>query len=62
METNTIRISDLFTDTVVVLKDDGKYYELWVTGEEIIDGWGMPVVNFVEKGKRIYKKDLRNLE
>ena len=55
---NTIKISDLFSDTPLILKDDdGKYYEVQFSGE-VIDGWDRPVLTFIKKGKRIYKKDL----
>ena len=58
---NTMKISDLFSDTPLVLKDDdGKYYEVQFSGEAI-DGWDRPVLTFIKKGKRIYKKDLKGL-
>lgn len=58
---NTLKISDLFSDTPLILKEeDGKYYELHFSGE-VIDGWDNPVLTFLKKGNRIYKKDLEIL-
>ena len=58
---NTIKISDLFIDTPLILKDDdGNYYEVQFSGEAIV-GWDRPVITFIKKGKRIYKKDLKGL-
>ena len=60
-QVNTLKISDLFSDTPLILKDDdGKYYEVQFSGEAI-DGWDRPVITFIKKGKRIYKKDLKGL-
>ena len=57
-QVNTLKISDLFSDTPLVLKEeDGKYYEVHFSGEAI-DGWDTPILTFLKKGKRIYKKDL----
>lgn len=58
----TLRISDLFSDCPLILEDDGKYYELRMSGVAVSCFDDTPVQVYLRKGDRIYKKDLRDIE
>ena len=57
-----IKISDLFSDCPLILKDDGKYYELRMSGVSVSGFDDTPVQVYLRKGDRIYKKDLRDVK
>lgn len=52
----TLRISDL------ILEDDGKYYELRMSGVSVSGFDDTLVQVYLRKGDRIYKKNLRDIE
>lgn len=58
----TLRISDLFSDCPLILEDDGKYYELRMSGVSVSGFDDAPIQIYLRKGDRIYKKDLRDIE
>lgn len=52
----TLRISDL------ILEDDGKYYELRMSGVSVSGFDDTSIQVYLRKGDRIYKKNLRDIE
>ena len=58
----TLNISDLFSDCPLILVDDGKYYELRMSGVAVSGFNDVPVQVFLRKGPRIFKKDLRDVK
>lgn len=62
LKLTTLRISDLFSDCPLILEDDGKYYELRMSGVAVSGFDDTPVQVYLRKGDRIYKKDLRDIK
>lgn len=62
LKLTTLKISDLFSDCPLILEDDGKYYELRMSGVAVSGFDDTPIQIYLRKGDRIYKKDLKDIK
>ena len=56
-----MKMSDIF-DIPLILVDDGKYYELKMVNYSLDGFTDFPVQAYLQKGNRIYKKDVWDYE